>query len=236
VRYWEQLHDPDGVEWDARRRYESRRAHCSTTFKGMVALDALFDPISGAIFQRELERLEQIELEADWADARARLGDAARATDLARTAPQRRADALLQMAKRSAAKPADAKEARVLLSVLAGDATVARICELSNGTVVTPGEVLPLLDGAELERIVFGAPSRVLDVGAKQRLFVGATRRAVEVRDRQCCHPSCEAGADRCQVHHIIPFEDGGPTTQDNGRCECPFHHRRHHRPKGPPP
>ena len=121
----------------------------------------------------------------------------------------------------------------MLLSVLAGEGTLARICELSNGTVVTPGEVLPVLHHADVERIVFDGPSRVLDVGERQRLFVGATRRAVEVRDRTCVHPSCDVPAERCQIDHIVPFPAGGPTTQDNGRCQCPYHHRHRHRTDG---
>src|SRR5690606_7828209 len=91
-----------------------------------------------------------------------------------------------------------------------------RICELSTGTVVTPGEVLPLLCDADVERVVFGAGSRVLDVGERRRLFTGATRRAIEVRDRRCTHPTCSAPVHRCDVDHITPYADGGLTVQDN--------------------
>ncbi|MGH9247589.1 MAG: hypothetical protein ACRD29_25425, partial [Acidimicrobiales bacterium] len=41
-----------------------------------------------------------------------------------------------------------------------------------------------------LERVVFDGPSRVIDVGPHRRLFDGATRRSVAVRDRECFHPS----------------------------------------------
>ncbi|MGH9247583.1 MAG: hypothetical protein ACRD29_25395, partial [Acidimicrobiales bacterium] len=41
-----------------------------------------------------------------------------------------------------------------------------------------------------LERVVFDGPSRVIDVGPHRRLFDVATRRSVEVRDRECFHPS----------------------------------------------
>ena len=65
-----------------------------------------------------------------------------------------------------------------------------RICELANGTVVAPAALVRWLESAWLERVVFDSPSRVLDVGVAQRLFTGATRRAVEVRDRECFHTS----------------------------------------------
>jgi hypothetical protein len=235
LRNWRLLHDADGEEGKARRRYDGRRAFCSRTFEDMVRLDAWLDPMGGATFQAELDRLEQQLYEADWADARQRLGAAATVADLARSAPQRRADALVEMARRSAARPADAKEPRYLLSVLMGPGSLQHLCELSDGTVVTPGEVLPILRWADVERIVFESPSRVLDVGVRQRVFTGATRRAVEVRDRTCVHVTCDVPAERCDVHHRTPWEHGGTTTQDNGECRCPFHHRHHHRATGPP-
>lgn len=203
---------------------------------GRLSVDHVrpLDPITGEIFLRELERLEQELFEADWADARERLGEAATTADLRRTPKQRRADALRVMAERSAAKPADATEARVLLHVLAGDRSVEQMCELSNGTVITPGQVLPLLQWADVARVIFDGQSRVVDVGVRQRLFTGATRTAVEMRDRFCQHPSCDVPAERCQIDHIIPYDKGGLTAQANGRCYCPFHHRWHHRQHQP--
>jgi hypothetical protein len=128
IRYWVHRNDADDAEADAASQFAHRRVDCSATFEGTVVLDALLDPISGAIVARELARLEQLLFEADWAEARERIGDGACATDLARTPKQRRADALRLMAERSAAKPADATEPRVLLQVLAGDESVARLC------------------------------------------------------------------------------------------------------------
>jgi hypothetical protein len=236
VAYWLQLHDPDGTERDADAQHNDRRVDCSTTIDGMVVLDALLDPVTGSIVRRELARLEQDLFEVDWADARARLGDAATAADLARTPKQRRADALALMAERSAAKPADAKEPRVLIHVLAGTDTLQRTCELSDGTILTPGQLLPLLRWADLARVIFESPSKVIDIGVKQRLFTGATRTAVELRDLECQHPSCHQRFEHCQVDHIEPWEDGGETTQDNGRLFCPYHHRWHHKQRRPQP
>jgi hypothetical protein len=224
IRYWVHRHDADGAEGDAASQYEQRQVDCSETFEGTVVLDALLDPLTGGIVARELARLEQGLFEADWADARRRVGDVACAADLARTPKQRRADALRLMAERSAAKPAGATEARVLLQVLAGHESVERLCELSNGTVVTPGQLLPILHLADVERIIFDGPSKVIDVGVRRRLFSGATRTAVHARDRGCTHPSCDEPLDRCQVDHVIPWSRGGLTTQANGQDKCRFH------------
>ena len=121
-----------------------------------------------------------------------------------------------------------------LFSVLIDYETLSgRICELANGEVVTPGSLLRYLDAAWIERVVFGSPSRVIDMGVRRRLFTGATRRAVQVRDRECFHPFCDTPAPDCEVDHIEPYAAGGLTTQGNGRPACDFHNRtRHRRPE----
>ena len=108
-----------------------------------------------------------------------------------------------------------------------------RICELADGTVVAPGSLLAWLDGAYLERAVFASGDRV-EISAATRLFTGATRRAIEVRDRECTHPTCDVPASSCQADHIQPFAAGGATTQENGRLLCGFHNRL--RNQRPPP
>lgn len=227
IRYWCHWAAPDDAETAAERRRAERRAHCSRTFGGSVAIDALLDPVNGEIVARELERLEQALFEDDLAEARERLGPHASLADLCRTPTQRRADALVLMAVRSAAKPPGASEPRILLQALVGEDTLRRMCELSNGQVVTPGELLPLLRWADVERIVFESPSRVLDVGVRQRLFRGATRIAVLARDRECVDPTCDVPAERCEIDHVKPYAEGGLTTQDNGEAKCKYHHRR---------
>jgi hypothetical protein len=229
VRYWKYRAAGDDVEQRARRRWLDRSAHCSSTFEGNVAVSAQLDPANGAIFANELERLERQLYEQDLAEARERLGthDVPYA-ELGRTAPQRRADALVLMARRSAAKAPGSVEGRVLAHVLLGAESLARMCELSNGQVLTPGELLPLLTEADVQRAVFDPKgSQVLDLGPRRRLFTGATRTAVQLRDRGCTHPTCDVPLERCEVDHIHPYAAGGPTIQGNGRCKCPYHHRR---------
>ena len=233
VRYWEQLADADGVEDEAEDERSRRELYLSQSFHGMWLGKMTFDPLSGTIVNNELERLERQLFEADWAEARARLGERATAADLRRTAAQRRADALVEMAIRSRTVPADGRRPEPLFSVFVGFETLAgRICELANGTVVTPGSVVPWLPQSWIERVVFDGSSRIIDVGVKRRLFTGATRRAVQLRDRQCFHDFCDLPAEDCQIDHIVPYAAGGETTQTNGRPACGFHNRdRHRRP-----
>jgi hypothetical protein len=233
VSYFRMVADPDGTEERALDAFERRSTHASRTFEDTVVETSTLDPVGGAIYLNELRRLEQELFEADWAEARARLGAAASASDLQRTPEQRRSDAKVQMAIRSIAMPSDARQARVLLTVLLGYETFAgMMCQLADGTVVSPAQVAPWLTDADVERVVFDGPSRVVDVGAKQRLFTGATRRAVEARDLFCTHESCDVPYERCDIDHIQRYEHGGPTVQVNGRVRCPAHNPGRRRPR----
>jgi hypothetical protein len=99
-------------------------------------------------------------------------------------------------------------------------------CELWNRTTLTPGTAAAHLSEADIERVVFDSPSRVIDVGAKRRFFQGALRRAIEVRDRTCFHPLCDEVPDHPEIDHVHESGKGGETTQSNGRLACGFHNR----------
>jgi hypothetical protein len=122
-----------------------------------------------------------------------------------------------------------------LFTVLVGYETFAgRICELDDGTVIAPGQLLPALSHADLERIVLDAPDRVLAVSQRRR-FTGALRRAIQVRDRHCQHPSgCDTPAPDCDADHITPWTHTKDTSQTNGRLLCTGHNRHpeHNHPK----
>jgi hypothetical protein len=236
LAYWRQLADPDGTETSAEAQLAGRRLHLSQTFGGAWVLDGLFDPINGSIVSTALRRIEDELFEADWAEAKARLGDGLRVADLARTPAQRRADALVEMASRAQAVPEGARLPEPLFSVLVGYETFAgRMCELADATVVSPGSLLRWLGQAWVERVVFDGPDRVANVGVRRRVFTGATRRAVEVRDRECFSEFCDVPADRCEIDHVVPYAAGGPTVDENGRVACGYHNRLRHRRRGPP-
>jgi hypothetical protein len=231
VAYWRQRTDPDGAEADARAMHDARRLHLSESFGGRWFLDGALDPVAGAVVAGALRRVEEELFAADWAEARSRPGTEVRAGDLARTPAQRRADALVELARRAGAIAPGARRPEPLFTVFVGYETFAGpLCELAHGSVVNPGSLLPWLDEAWIERVVFDGPDRVRGVGPRRRLFTGATRRAVEVRDRECFHQLCDVGAEECEIDHVEPFAAGGLTVEDNGRAACRFHHRRRHR------
>ncbi len=237
LAYWCQLADPDGTEDAAQAQVRARRLHLSQGFEGSWFLDGVLDPISGSIVHKALERIDKELFDGDWAEAKARVGEGVCGADLARTPAPRRADALVEMARRSGAVPAGSRHPEPLFTVLVGyESFAGRICELAEGTVISPGSLVPWLEHGWVERVVFDGPDRVVNVGARRRIFAGATRRSVEVRDRECFHETCDEGAEHGQVDHVEPWATGGPTTDDNGRLACGFHNRLRHRPPEPPP
>ena len=232
TRYWcdaaDAASDNGDPEEQANRQHTNRHLDVAATLGGTLDIKGLLAPVEGEIFRQELARLEQDLFTTDWAKCRNEHGENATADLLARTATQRRADALVIMATRSARGDNGLVPARPLFSVLVDYPTfTGAVREFFNGTVVSPGQIAHWLTEADIERIVFSGPSRVIDIGAKTRCFTGATRRAIEIRDRHCTFPGCNTEATWCHTDHIIEHTNGGPTTQTNGRLLCPTHNRQ---------
>jgi hypothetical protein len=227
---WLDEHDLDGAEPDGR---ESRRFHCSRTLDDRFAVDGLLDTVGGSILERELRRLESRLWDEDVAEARDRLGFDPLGHHLRRTPEQRRADALVLMAERSATGPEDGRRGTVPITVLVGHDSLTRILELTNGILLRAGQLIPWLDAAAIEQVLFDGPSTVVKVSRK-RTFTGVVRKAVEVRDRGCQHPTCHEPIDRCQADHIIPWSADGPTAQANGRLLCGHHNRLRNQRRDP--
>ena len=224
---WELLVDSDGAEQGADGDRAAREVHLSRSFGGMWFGKLTLDPISGEIVDTTLKLIERELFEADWATAKERLGRDPSVLELERTPAQRRADALVEMAARARTAPADGRRPAPLFTVLVGYETFkGPVIELFNRSVLTPGPLARWLTEADVERVVFDGPSRVIDVGAQRRFFTGALRRSIEVRDRTCFHPSCDEPPLQPQIDHIHEAGKGGPTTQANGRLGCGFHNR----------
>jgi hypothetical protein len=214
VDYWCARADADAAEDRAERQRNAAHLSVSPTLDGTVVINGTLDPIGGSIVADELTRLERELYLADKRDG------------VTRTASQRRAAALVEMARRSATAPAGGRRPKPLFTVLVGDDTMSQLCELANGTVITPGQLLQWAGEADLETVLFDGPSTVISV-SHRRSFTGALRRAVQVRDRHCQHTSgCDVPADQCDVDHIVPHAADGPTSQFNGKLECTPHNR----------
>jgi hypothetical protein len=227
VAYWRLHANPDGEADRQQRLADAARVHASDSLDGTVHLTGILDPIGGSVFLNELHRLEQRQCLADERDG------------VTRTAAQRRAVALVEMATRSAAARKGSKRPRPLFTVLLGDDSFRQLCETTAGQILPPGALTPCLDTADMDDILFDGLTTVISA-SHRRSFTGAVRRAIKVRDRHCQHPSgCDVPADLCDIDHIVSRCEGGVTDQFYGRLECPTHNRHPHRhdtAEPPPP
>ena len=85
-------------------------------------------------------------------------------------------------------------------------------------------------------RRALGSPSVVLDLGRRTRLHTEPQRTALTIRDRGCTTHGCDRPAAWCHAHHDQPWSTGGPTSVENGRLLCAYHHAKAHSPALPDP
>jgi len=85
-------------------------------------------------------------------------------------------------------------------------------------------------DSPTLDDLMLRAGRDVLYVGRSQRVVTPRQRRALEVRDQgHCAAPGCGVPALRCRAHHVVHWEQGGPTDLDNLLLVCDRHHHAVH-------
>ena len=71
----------------------------------------------------------------------------------------------------------------------------------------------------------FSTLSQPLDIGRTTRTIPAHLRTAVILRDQHCQFPRCTQPASVCDVHHLIHWAHGGPTSLGNLGLYCRFHH-----------
>ncbi|WP_150307399.1 HNH endonuclease signature motif containing protein [Planctomonas psychrotolerans] len=77
-----------------------------------------------------------------------------------------------------------------------------------------------------IQKVVLTSEGRIVQLGSPERCFTPQQRRAISLRDGGCVIPGCTIPAGWCEIHHVVPDRDGGPTHPDNGVLLCWFHHR----------
>jgi HNH endonuclease len=78
-------------------------------------------------------------------------------------------------------------------------------------------------EDAILEAVLTDA-GRVVSVTPAGRSISASTRRLLHERDQVCAVPGC--GRRRhLEIHHLVAFALGGPTSLDNLVRICPHHH-----------
>ncbi|WP_083709376.1 HNH endonuclease [Williamsia sterculiae] len=148
-----------------------------------------------------------------------------------RSAGRRRADAfgqLLDCAVRAAADDAmvGAPRTEVVVTVPIAERYTVRLGWL--GSISDRAAMLVGCD-AGITRVDLDQHGVLTAVSATRRLFTGAVRKAIVVRDQRCI--KCGAPASWADCHHIIHHADGGPTILANGcllcrSCHTAVHHQ----------
>jgi len=237
---WEALADPIGAADKAERIRTRRNAMMHQDSDGGWNLHAGFDDVGGPEFLEIFSHYVDREFNHDWNRAVTEHGAAnADIATLARTEPQRRSDALLEMARAAAACPPDRTRPLPTVNFLL-DATAAEAAangepidpadyrdvtaRTDRGHRVDPNAIIGVSLWALIRRVVLDARSVVIDMGRTQRLFTGAARQAVMLLEATCIWPGCEHPHSTCHADHVTSWSERGPTDPDNGAPLCARH------------
>ena len=205
---------------ERRRRQRARReANIKQQSDGMYKLFGTFDPVAGARIETALAATAKKLRHGEDAKNRA-------------TPAQRYADALETLiTRRSAGKPQGTNLVIIAdYDLVAGQLRDARLID---GTPLAPSEILRLALDANILPALFDTKGQPLWLGHKYRHATVAQRIALAVRDKGCV--GCGAANSFCQAHHVIWWEDGGPTDIDNLCLLCSDCHHKHVHERGAP-
>ena len=207
--------DPDGFAKDERETAEERKLTISSFEDGGLFLKGVFDPAGGAAIRNALEPLARKGGKDDW-----------------RPREQRLADALVELAGHaldSGVIP-DRGSQRAHLQVTTSLETLlsrvgAPAADLELSLPISSMCVERLACDCNVTRILLDADSMVIDVGRTERRIKGATRKALNHRDRHCRWPGCDRPASWSQGHHLKHWIDGGQSDLANLVLLCHRHH-----------
>ena len=146
----------------------------------------------------------------------------------------RRVDALVALARAALAagdRPDDGDDLTEVLLVVDHDVLSLRAevgrCQLHNGPPIGSHSARRLCCDALIRPLV-QRDGQPLDLGRAHRLVNRAQRRALRFRDGPgCAFPGC--AARHVDAHHLVFWDDGGPTDLANLCLLCRHHHRLLH-------
>lgn len=232
LAYWAQALDHDEALRDGEARRRRRALYQVVMPDGSHHLEIVLDPEGGHTVRTAV----------------ATLADPGNLDPHDRRSPtQRRADGLVDIARfyldhhpdmitRHGHRPH--VSVIVDLATLTGDHPGRS--ETEDGDVLHPETVRRLLCDARITRIVLDPEGVPVDVGRTSRTVTAAQWKALVVRDGGCVEPGCDRPPGWCDVHHRIPWSQGGRTDLDDLELRCRPHHvrrhegRRHGRPTAP--
>ena len=209
--------DPDATSDALEKRFASRHLSVAPTFGGMVHLDGLLDQATGEAVLAALTPLA-----------------APTGADDPRSAGQRRADALGQLARLALSSGQLPQQSGAPPTVLVTIDLDTLREQLGSGWAPGTG----MLDAATARRmacdakiipVVLDGEGQPLDIGRSTKTWPVAIRRAAALRDQGCTFPGCRAPLYMSELHHLQFWADGGPTSLSNSTHLCGRHHTTVH-------
>ena len=240
LRREQQLSDAAAISRDEREAFRRRRVTVSSRDDGMVLVSGQLDPTAGQRLVTVLDVLNP----PDPTDT---------PSDELRSRPQRLADALDELCRRTLARGDAGQQVggRVpQLHVMVDLSTLAADLSRADGSAPAPTDpvwqdlpagltqwglqfspqrVREMACDASITRIVFDGRSRPLDVGRSTRVWPRWIRDAAAARDQGCRGPDCDRPLPWTELHHLKWWRDGGVTSLDNALSLCSrCHHLVH--------
>jgi len=99
----------------------------------------------------------------------------------------------------------------------------------SHGFKLSATDLRQTLAKARIIPIVLGGKGEILDIGRAQRKHPNYMRLGVAVRDRGCLVPGCTMDPERCNIHHVWFWSEGGVTAVYWSAMLCDTHHHDVH-------
>jgi hypothetical protein len=213
--------DPDGRYRDLDYRERTRDLTLHSRPDGSARLTAELTAQATALLQVHLDALAAPKPEHDGVKD-------------PRTAGQRRHDALcdaLKLVIRAGRLPSVGGVTATVVITMTEEAyrTGAGLAQTSHGALVPAREALRWAAGdLRVLAVVLDKIKGITGYSSAHRLFTENQRLAMGARDGGCTFPNCPTPPGICEIHHLIEFARGGPTTVENGALVCPHDH--HHR------
>lgn len=228
--------DRVGIEDRDRALRERRSLRRSSVIDGLRRMTLVLDPESDAIVSGALDQILSPRLGGPRFTDASSEATAQRLLDDERTTDQVALDALVDLVQIGS----DAGESRLLglgrppvRITMTLDDLHRSVSGEPAGAAWLEGSVEPISATTARRHlcttgalpVVLGGAGLPVDVGQARRLFTGAQRDALAVRDGGCRFWGCDRPPSWCEAHHILEWGAGGPTDLANGILLC----RRHH-------
>lgn len=238
VRMWEALADPDGDRDRNERAHANRDVRIRPRPEGGWNITGNLAELDGCEVNEIFAWFIDAQWHTDWAEARARLGDAATTNDLARIEAQRRADAFVAMAKAAASAAPGSQAPKTTINILIDDETFDAhlrgesvdprryrdvVVRTQTGRRLHPDDAVNAALVGHIRRVVYDGSGTVIELGRRQRLFRGSSREAVMLLLTTCVWIGCDRPIAWCDADHSVSWKAFGATVPRNGGglCDC---------------